>query len=362
MLPTMVMSHHQKTRRWANRKMKAMHFRTVFTKIVALTVITLLCSCGTSNPGTAMQQKISGSTYVIAGASSGLGRGVAEELGRYHANVVLAARRTDILNEIAAIIKSNGGNAHVVTTDVSQLKDVENLAAEAIKTYGKVDVWINMAGVGAVGQAWKIPAEDQARVIDVNIKGVIYGSREAVDIFRKQGKGVLVNIGSIDSEVPNAYQAAYSSSKAAVRSYSLALGQELRLDNAKDIKVVVIEPWAVDTPFWIHSANYTGKMPKFAAMDEPPKVVNAIIRKSVRPKKIVPVGWKAKGVSFFANVCPRCIEKITGNIAHRYKMELPPEAADTKGSLYVPMKEGDAIEGGVNETMKQAKKDQKTKQ
>lgn len=196
-----------------------MNILKTFAKTTLIVTVALFYSCSTSRPGTAMQHKIAAKTYVIAGASSGLGRGVAEDLGRYHANVVLAARRTELLEEIAGIIRKNGGQAQVVTTDVSKPQDVENLARQAIKAYGKIDVWINMAGVGAIGEVWKIPTEDQARVIDINVKGVIYGSREAVSIFRNQGYGVLVNVGSIDSEVPNPYQAAYSASKAAVRTY-----------------------------------------------------------------------------------------------------------------------------------------------
>jgi len=326
----------------------------IMTLLFLLTII--LYGCGTGKPGSGLQSRISGKTYVIAGASSGLGRGVAEDLGKYKANVVLAARRTDVLNEIAQIIRNSGGKALVVTTDISKPDEVRNLANEAARTFGKVDVWINMAGVGAIGESWVVPEEDQARVIDVNLKGVIYGSRAAVDLFLKQDHGVLMNVGSIDSEVPNAYQAAYSATKSAVRTYSLALGQELRLEGHKKIKVVVIEPWAVDTPFWTHAANYTGKLPKFPLMDEPQKVVNGIIRKSIRTRKIVPVGWKAKGASFFANVCPRCMEHIAGNLAHRYKKELPPEAENTKGSLYEPMKQGTTVEGGIDEIMKNAKK------
>jgi short-subunit dehydrogenase len=327
-----------------------------FIKILSLFAILCFYSCATSKPGAVLQHKIEGRTYVIVGASSGIGRGVAEDLGRYKANVVLAARRTELLEEVAARIRKSGGSAKVATTDISEPEEVAKLAQQAVQDYGKIDVWINMAGVGATGQVWKIPAEDQARLIDINLKGFIYGSREAVMIFQRQGYGVLVNIASIDSEVPNAYEAAYSASKAAVRTYSLALGQELRLADYNKIKVVVIEPWAVDTPFWQHSANYSGKMPKFPAIDIPQKVVNAIIRKSIRPAKVVPVGWKASGASFFANVCPRCMEHITANIAHRYKMKMPPEAADTKGSLYKPMKEGTEIDGGIKKKMRQAKK------
>jgi short-subunit dehydrogenase len=340
--------------------------RVIFLEPVKL-LLTLFClailatGCTTWKLGTAGQKKISGKTYVIVGASSGLGRGVAQELGKYKANVVLAARRTDLLEEIADTIRSFGGNAVIVTMDISKSEDLQRVADAAIKEYAKIDVWINMAGVAALGRFWDIPVEDHARVIDVNLKGFIYGSRVAVEQFMKQKKGILINMGSVESEIPLAYQVSYSASKAGVRSLGLALNQELRLNDYKDIKVVTIEPWAIDTPLWRHVANYSGVEPKMPLMEEPDKVVNAVLRKSIRPAKIVPVGWKAKGSSFFANVFPRFSEWLAGNISHKYQIEMGPEVPDTEGSLYHPVSEGRGVDDGANERMKQNKKEGKDK-
>lgn len=324
----------------------------------------LLCfatGCTTWKVGQAGQKKISGKTYVIVGASSGFGRGVAQELGKYKANVVLAARRTDLLEEVADTIRAHGGNAIVVTMDISKPEDLQRVVDAAVKEYHTIDVWINMVGVAAVGRFWEIPVEDQARVIDVNLKGFFYGSRVAVEQFIKQRKGILINMGSVESEIPLAYQISYAASKAGVRSLGLALSQELRLNDYHDIKVVTIEPWAVDTPLWRHAANYSGVEPKMALMDEPDKVVNAVLRKSLRPAKIVPVGWKAKGSSFFANVFPRFSEWFGGNLSHKYQIEMGPPAPDTQGAIYQPMPEGRGVDDGANERMKQNKKEGKDK-
>jgi short-subunit dehydrogenase len=318
-------------------------------------------SCTTWKLGLSGQKKISGKTYVIVGASSGIGRGVAQELGKYKANVVLAARRTDLLEEIADTIRSYGGNAIVVTMDISKPEDLQRVCDTAVKQYSKIDVWINMAGVAALGRFWEVPIEDQSRVIDVNLKGFLYGSKVAVEQFIKQRKGVLINMGSIESEIPLAYQISYAASKAGVRTLGLALSQELRLNGYEQIKVVTIEPWAVDTPLWKHVANYSGVEPKMALMDEPVKVVNAVLRKSLRPKKIVPVGWKAKGSSFIANVFPRFTEWFSGNISHKYQMEMGPAAPNTQGSLYQPMPEGRGVDDGADERMKQNKKEGRDK-
>lgn len=319
----------------------------------------LAISCTTSKVGASGQKKISGKTYVIIGASSGMGRGVAEQLGKYKANVVLAARRTDLLEEVAAIIRKSGGSAVVVTMDISKQEDLQRVRDAALKEYSKIDVWINMAGVTVMGRFWEIPMEDQMRVIDVNLKGFFYGSRTAVEQFIVQREGVLINVGSVMSEIPLAYQTSYSSTKAGIRSLSLSLSQELRLNGYNKIKVVTIEPWAVDTPIWRHAANYTGVEPKMGMMDEPDKVVNAILRKSLRPKKIVPVGGKAQISSFSANVFPRFSEWFGGNMSQKYQIETGPEVPNTQGSIYQPIPEGRGIDDGADERMKEYKKNKK---
>ena len=342
-------------------KMKTLLFRHIKYLLTFLCLLFLATGCTTWKLSTAKQKKISGKTYVIVGASSGIGRGVAQELGKYKANVVLAARRTDLLEEIASTIRTNGGKAIVVTMDISRPEDLQKVADAAVKEYSKIDVWINMAGVAVLGRFWDIPVKDQARIIDVNLKGFIYGSQVAVQQFIKQRKGILINMESVESEIPLAYQISYSASKAGVRSLGLALSQELRLNNYKDIKVVTIEPWAVDTPLWRHAANYSGVEPKMALMDEPDKVVNAVLRKSIRPAKIVPVGWKAKGSSFIANVFPRFSEWFGGNLSHKYQIEMGPDVPDTEGSIYHPMSEGRGVDDGADERMKQNKKEGKDK-
>ena len=155
----------------------------------------------------AHRRNVAGATIVITGASSGFGRGAALRLAADGANVVVAARRGAALDELVAEITAAGGRAFAVTTDVSDASQVEQLANAAVQQFGSFDVWVNNVGVGALGLFWDIPLEDHARVIDVNLKGLIYGAHVALRQFRAQGFGTLINIGSIDSEVPLAYQA-----------------------------------------------------------------------------------------------------------------------------------------------------------
>ena len=131
-------------------------------------------------------------TYVVTGASSGIGRGVALKLAALRANVVLAARRTDVLEAVAAQMSAAGGTPLVVTTDVSRPDDMRRLAQATLARFERIDVWINNAGAGAIGRFEEIPIEDHARVADVNLKGVIssLNPREEVPVGWK-ARGAL---------------------------------------------------------------------------------------------------------------------------------------------------------------------------
>ncbi|TQK10333.1 SDR family oxidoreductase [Herbaspirillum sp. SJZ107] len=319
----------------------------------ALLLLSFLALGGCASLSQGDQQSVAGKTYVITGASSGFGRGVALRLAGMKANVVLAARRTEVLNQVAAQAQAAGGSALVVTTDVSKAEDVRRLADAAVQRFGRIDVWINNAAVGAIGAFDSVPVEDHARVVDVNLKGVIYGSHVALQQFRKQGAGVLVNLGSVESEVPLAYHASYSATKAAILALGRALNEELRLAGLRGpIDVATVMPWATDTPFFDHAANYTGRTARMPAMDPADKVVDYIVYASLHPSEEVPTGWKARGAVWSHHLAPDLTERISANIAHKSQMEkAPPTLPPTSGSLYQPMPAGTGVDGGVRARM-----------
>jgi short-subunit dehydrogenase len=299
------------------------------------------------------QRHVSTQTFVVTGASSGFGRGVALKLGSYGSNVVLAARRKEVLEQVAAEVRAAGGTPLVVATDVSRPDNIERLAAAAMRRFGRIDVWINNAGVGAIGRFEDVPLRDYDRVIDVNLKGVVYGSHTAMRLFRQQGFGTIVNISSVEGEVPLAYQAIYSASKHAVNGLGAALNQELRLNRLETIKVVTVMPWAADTPFFEHAANYSGGTPRMILMDDPQTVVDAIVSAAIYPRKEVAVGWKAQAAVTAHWLLPNLTEQIAADAYHRVQIETAPPAPPTSGTLHQPMRSGTTVEGGVRERMRQ---------
>lgn len=294
--------------------------------------------------------KLQGKTIVITGITSGLGRGSAIRLTELGANVVGIARRTEALEDLNRQIKNTGGNIHTLTGDVGNLSDIEKLAAIAIEKYGGFDIWINNVGIGALGYFWDIPPQDHARLIDVNLKGLVFGAHVAMRHFFEKGKGILLNIGSIDSEVPLALQNTYAATKAGVLSLGRTLDEELKLSGNTGIKIGTIMPWAVDTPWWIHAANYTGHKPRMAAMDDPQRVVDEIVKACTDPKVEMPVGPKAGASYIFHKLFPNLTERASAKLSKKESEKAAP-AAFTTGSIYEPMKEGTTVTGGIRERM-----------
>lgn len=304
-------------------------------------------------PGMSRENDVRGRTIVIAGASSGFGRGAAERLGELGANVVVAARREAVLQDVARRIDAAGGAGLAVETDVSDPQAVERLGTAALDRFGSIDVWVNNVGIGALGMFWDVPLEDHARVIDVNLKGLLYGAYVALRQFRAQGHGVLINVGSLESNVPLAYQTSYAATKAAVLSLGRSLNEELRLAQLDDaIKVGTIMPWAVDTPWWVHAANYSGHAPRMAAMDDPSIVVDAIVSACTDPQEQQPVGGKARGAKLSHRIFPDLTKRLSADLADA-EVHKGTRVADTTGAIYEPMAEGTGVSGGVRERMKQ---------
>ncbi|GHA79569.1 SDR family NAD(P)-dependent oxidoreductase [Cognatilysobacter bugurensis] len=298
------------------------------------------------------QRRLDGVTCVITGASSGLGRGVALRLGAMGANVVVAARRTPLLEQLVDEIHACGGIALAVTTDVSRADDVQRLRDATVERFGRIDIWVNNAGLGAIGPFWDIPLEDHARLVDINLGGVIHGSHIALHQFRAQGRGTLVNVGSIESEVPLAYHASYAATKAAVLSLGRSLVQELRLAQLRDVHVATVMPWATDTPFDRHAANHSGHSVQLPLPDGAAKAVDRIVHACLHPQRRHLVGWKAKAAYAGHRLLPGLGDRTAARIEHALQIERAPAAAPTSGALHAPVVDGRAVEGHVRERMR----------
>ena len=306
-----------------------------------------LAACATTPPmERGGQPALAGRTVVITGASSGFGRGIAVAMAQRGANVVLAARRAELLEQVAAEARAAGGQALVVPTDVSKPEAVAQLAQAAEARFGRVDVWINNAGIGALGRFDETPVADHNRIVDVNLKGVIHGSHEALGRFRRQGHGTLINMGSVVSQVPMPYYASYVATKHAVLGLSEALNQELRANGeGRRIRVVTVMPWAADTPWFDQAGNYSGRRPAKIMPDQPETIVNAVVAATLAPRDRVAPGLKAKAGLTGHRLFPNLSNAVAGRAVHTAQAASPPDAPSTSGTLYQPLPSARGVRG-----------------
>lgn len=181
---------------------------------------------------------------IITGASSGIGEATAKELAAKGAKLVLAARREERLKKLQADIQKNGGQALYKVTDVTSYEQMEALAEYALKEFGKIDVLINNAGVMPHSFLFKKKIADWNKMIDVNIKGVLYGIAAVLPSMRERKEGHIINLSSVAGHVVGAGSTVYAATKHAVRAISEGLRKE---ELANNIRTTIISPGAVNT-------------------------------------------------------------------------------------------------------------------
>ncbi len=191
-----------------------------------------------------MSNNIEDKVIVITGASSGLGEAAARHLSAEGATVVLGARRADRIQTIVKELTAKGGKALAVATDVTRYDQVKALVDAAVKTYGRIDVMINNAGLMPHSPLERLKVDEWNQMIDVNIKGVLYGIAAALPYMKQQKSGHIINVSSVAGHKVTQAGAVYAATKHAVRALSEGLRQEVK---AYNIRTTVISPGAVAT-------------------------------------------------------------------------------------------------------------------
>jgi NADP-dependent 3-hydroxy acid dehydrogenase YdfG len=209
-----------------------------------------------------MSNNIEGKVVVITGASSGLGEAAARMLSEQGATVVLGARRADRIEALANELTAKGGKALAITTDVTKAAQVQALVDEAVKQFGKIDVIINNAGLMPQSSLDRLRIDDWDQMIDVNIKGVLYGIAAVLPYMKEQRSGQIINVASVAGHKVRAGGAVYSATKHAVRVISEGLRMEVKPYN---LRTTIISPGAVDTelPNSVTEKDFAENIQKF---------------------------------------------------------------------------------------------------
>ncbi|WP_312184417.1 SDR family oxidoreductase, partial [Massilia timonae] len=250
-------------------------------------------------------RKINEQVMVITGATSGIGLSTARMAAERGARLVLAARADDALDELVHELRARGTDVIAVTADVGKIEDVERIGEAAIREFGRIDTWVNNAGISIFGRIEDISPEDHHRLFQTNFWGVVNGSLEAVKRMKQRGGGALINLGSELSDHGIPLQGMYAASKHAVKGFTDSLRMELEKEGAP-MSITLVKPSGIDTMFAVHAKNYMEKEPKLPSPVYAPELVaDAILYAAQHPKRDVFVGGAAKMNSSGARFLPR---------------------------------------------------------
>ncbi|KOS08081.1 short-chain dehydrogenase [Flavobacterium akiainvivens] len=276
-------------------------------------------------------------TVVITGASSGVGRAAAEAFAQLGANVVIVARGQKGIDEVVEVCRSLNATAIGVSADMSVEQDVERVVGEALQINGRIDVWINNAGVMASGKFEEIPMEIHEQVIKTNLFGYMHGAYNALKIFKEQNEGILINNVSIGGFMPAPYSAVYSATKYGIRGMMECLQGEI--SNRRHIHICNLYPQLQNSTGNLHSAKYSGfslSIPPIAS--DPRETAAKMVRLAKHPKKDTFPDFKSATITTIYKMFPKLVIN-TASAAVRLKMKLNKDKDGNPGNVLTHSKE-----------------------
>lgn len=281
---------------------------------------------------------------VVTGASAGIGRATALAFADKGAAVALVARRKEVLEDVAEECRARGVEALALPADVADAEAVDEVAREVAGRFGRIDVWVNNAGVNLFARIEDAPVNAWYRVIETNLFGAYHGMRAALPWMREQGSGVIINVSSLLGKMGSPFMSSYVASKHGMRALSDCVRQEL-LD-APDIEVCTVLPGPVDTPLFDEGGNYTGREVKpISPVIPAERVAATIVSCAARPRREAIVGASTALGLGFRRIVPGLTERVAAmQISKEHFGEgiRPP----TSGKIFEPVEGGAAISGG----------------
>lgn len=281
---------------------------------------------------------------VITGASSGNGRAIARKFSRHGAVVVLVARDKAALEETAQECIALGGTALPLVADMGDHAAVSRVGGEVANSFGHIDVWVNCAAILHFGRIEDTPPEIIEQVLRTNVLGYFNGARVAIEHFRNQGGGTLINISSVLAVTAQPYAAAYVASKAAIRAMSDALRQEVA--DMPRIHVCTVLPFAIDTPIYQRAANYSGRLPQpVLPRYSAETVADAVVPLVKHPRREVYVGKVGAFAAWAKRLLPRPSDAAVRAAIHMIELARP-GGEPTQGNAFHPIHDQWKVSGG----------------
>jgi short-subunit dehydrogenase len=278
---------------------------------------------------------IGAQVIVITGATSGIGLTTARAAAARGARLVLAARDAAALDLLVDELRGRGHDAIALPADVGVRADVEALGRAAVQRYGRIDTWVNNAGVSIYGRHQDIPLEDQERLFQTNFWGVVHGSLVALEQMRGSG-GAIINLGSELSDRAVPLQGMYSASKHAVKGFTDSLRMEVEKDKLP-VSLTLIKPAGIDTMYTKHARNYLDYEPELPApLYAPDLVADAILFAAETGERDIYVGGASRMISAEGGLMPRLLDKFMNAIMFKQQHTAQLASPDRQDSLYAP--------------------------
>ena len=245
-----------------------------------------------------MQLKpINQQVVAVVGASSGIGRETALQFAKRGAKLVVSARSELKLASLVNDIRSFGGEATAVVADVSVFEQVKAIADRTVEVYGRLDTWVHVPAVRLFATFDNTTPEEFKRVIDVTLMGQVYGAMAALPHLKREGRGALIHISSMEGVRSLPYQSAYSAAKHGIEGFIEAMRVELQHEKIP-VSVTSVKPAVINTPFWNNGLTKLGVKPAgIPPYYDPRLVADAILYVAEHPTRDYFVGDSARASS-----------------------------------------------------------------
>lgn len=282
---------------------------------------------------------------VVLGASSGIGRETALQCAARGAKVVVAARSEPGLASLVAEIEAAGGQATYAVCDVTHFDQVVAVANLAVERNGRIDTWVNAAAVGVYATFENTSLAEFRRVIDVNLMGYVHGAKAALPHLRREGRGALIFISSIESTIAMPLQSAYVTSKHAIQGLVETLRRELEAQRVP-IAVTSIKPAVINTPFFDNALSTVGYRPTAPPPAYHPAVVAACVcHAAEHPSRDLFAGGAGRVMTLMQLYTPRLLDIVLGRVAIPLQRTREPAG---RSAFYEPRVEEDRVTGDIS--------------
>jgi len=283
----------------------------------------------------------------LMGASSGIGRESALRFARRGAKVVVSARSQSGLDSLVQEIHAEGGEAIAHPADTSEFEEVKAVADRAVEEYGRLDTWVHLAAVGLFATFEQTTPEEFERVIDVNLMGQVYGAMAALPHLKREGRGALIHISSVEAKRSFPFHSAYAASKHGMDGFLEALRVELKHEGWP-ISVTQVMPGTINTPFFDKGRTKLGVKPVgIPPIYEPGTVADIILYAAENPARDLVSGGAAQALIINQRLSPRMLDAVlTTRAGFSPQLTDEPRSEDDPDNLYAPINGHDTVKNG----------------